>query len=78
MLCVIVLLTIKPAQVLHEKNGEQPWHSFSGAAFFDAAAALTEDSFMHTSSAQQGLADSNTTNSDKNMQSIFTTAKIQF
>jgi len=72
----MALPTINPAQAPHEKNGEQPWHSFSGACFFDAASFWIEDSLGHKSSAQHDFADSNTTNSDKNMQSIFIAAKV--
>lgn len=70
------LPTINPAQAPHEKNGEQPWHSFSGVEGLDAASFCIENSLGHTSSAQHGFADSNTTNSDKNMHSIFIAVKL--
>jgi len=66
-------LTItKPAQVPHEKNGEQPAHSFSGEAALVVSSFLLEDCFWQRSLVQHGLAERSTTNNDNIKQITFT------
>ena len=67
---------VKPAQVPHEKNGEQPLQSLPAGCLPLSSLAATL-SPMHSLSVQQGLTDSKITHNENIKQSDFTRQNYQ-